>query len=1661
MYTNRQKVYISEQRSAAQTNNLCDKPRHQETDNTLQETGEGIASADRRNPFLGQYTSPQQTTMATVEILKIPLGSALVSTISGNDPADKNDFDVLLLFSENVNLTQSGVSVSTGSRIVAVAGANAVYQITIRPPQTSGTVRVTVAANAADKGNPATHKDIRVSTGFADADAEVPTPLFGAGIGIGQSPKITVSPTRIFTAAGQTLKIWTHQGTQQSTKTLPAQGGIDYFNNTLLGANGTKRYSLDDVSEIDSYALTAGPVAHTRLGVLTYTHRQEQRTLNIQPYGKTNVIQQQRQAADFRRWRAIAHQADLLYFLDTGAGDPDTPIGIAEITAADTISFLKLLNIKTKDSNNRPFRDAAIYQDTMFLISDGTATGSGVHTLDIRKYRPIAKNTKSTVYPIFAAVGETVDLQSVSPDAERIVFDVGYDKPSSLSINANNQLVVGSGAETCFVKLKAINRIDATETGSFQFYLIIRQAAAPVWRPVTELTMRAGSRYDLRQLVEGADSITFKTGGTRPAGSTLSAGIFSIGTVGGLVEFTATKGTLLSSHIAITINIIQEVAALADAKGFRYRVEIAGRDVTADLVGFPSVSETLDPVVINEYRVNDASLVLRNEAGRYNSDTAGNFWETHGLNPGGFQNAIKIYTVHFDRDGHTVENLLFSGVILESSEPLQRATFKLNCVDISSQLHKALVQAFGTFEKWDTLRKQSDTDSYEGIYLPEASLAPMQVGTGTARSDRTDLRIQRLALPSEGLAPANTGYLTPTTLRTAGGFLPVDPLGRFNAEPRSEDVRSLINQLAINKEIYNTEIDIPGVEVDAPFLLNRGSVAFSVEQTRTTRVPVDWVYDSTQNRVLLLLSNPEGHLSDLLVESDLDSGTSRVLHAFDRGGTGIVVHRIERRNSNTYYILASAKISQDRSAPELPRPDDRTGYASDSLTEGSAIQIYQCVLGTPTPTVTEHVAEDDSYPPQLGIHYWVGFENSVYSDAFEGTVPNYRGAFKWQSGNLYYRYAKEGEFGVARVNTGGTTTKMVGTSALDNFQNHLNFAFDINSSGTLYFAYATGDATGSTLAIQRRTADGTVTTVLQDRKAFRDLTVLNPDGGAYLGVQECLFHRNQLYLLVPIQQPIVANQPLLRFTTANRSPGDAILSSVERVNTGDLSPGDIVSLNLKWNQIVNGLNAAEITVTGATVLSLARSRLTEYALRIRLDASLSDVAIRIPADTLTPGNGDIDITLSFRQREPSQSAGMALYRCDVTAGSPSLTAIHTWDFVHRAGCNLTVHDGNVHYAEHPSVATVFKPINPDLMTYDAQKGYNRLPESLGALKKVTNAGEVEHLGAVWYTDRPYNVFPTRMLSIADALHLCAGYGTLDALLRYNSPASGADNMAHIVYGQTLHYVLPRFHASGSIYANLARLAKNVNATVSFERNIIRIADRRPYRAMTDGATGTGTANIGFSDANKPFPSNGYLRIGNEILRYTGLSGGVFTGVERGVLGSAIENHADNSEVLYLDAVIQAQRLGSPYKAITLQADVNRIFNVIRDSAGIAEVRDADSIAKYGERPYTLDLGLTRHENAWIEHVFAAYLEELKDLQQIVNIQVVPNFSGRLGQIVPFFYDGQLKAMRVLSIRYEREATHLKGRTVAFTVSAPVRESLGAGEQRFLSDGHENFYGTGH
>ena len=1573
----------------------------------------------------------------SLEIISIPLGSILVRSIGVNDPESLNDFAVLIIADENgTGLEERDITLSTGASLVALTGDGVTWQATIRPPKTAGTLTITVGTDAFSEGNAETSKDIRISTSFPDVDAETPTQLFT--VNLSQVSGIAVSPTRILISGSSNIYAFSYDGTEQTSEqqAIGTSGELDYFNDTLL-VTPNRRYSLESGTLIETYSSLSGSnvdsLMHTKYGLLQSLGTYYKRI----PYGKTELADNIPLTVPLSRGRNYeAYQNGLIYGTSIiNQFSNATFFWLARLTAVDSIEFVKHLNITTSTQ----IKDIAISGDTLYSIKDIGATGE-VYTLDIRPYRLLSLNTKTTIPVQFANEGDTIPLKQFCPDAKKFTFAVGFDKPPYLSINSSNEIVVASSAVTetspVFVKLTGINYIDSID---FEFYLVIEKAAAPVWRNVSSLTMRAGSSYDLFQIVPDAETIGFRSGRTRLAGSSLSNGVFRVGTEGGVAHFTARKGSR-SAHIEIDIDVVQARDRSSFSDIFRHRVEIAGIDVTADVSVFPTVSATLDAVTLNNYQPNEVVLTLKSNNTnnyKYNEGVDNNFWQSNNLKPAGFKEHIKV-CVESLVDGRYVSHLLFSGTIHKADERISDAGVQLTCVDESKSMQETLVEDFGTLEKWDTLRRQSDEATFEGQYVPEASLLPMQIAGSQAWNDHLKMIIRRLALPCEGPALPNTGHLTPTQFLASGGYLETNPLLKFKTQHRSEDVRFLINQLALNKVVYNAEIDLPAVELDDPFILNRGSVAFSVERTRNTRILTDWVYDATNERILMLLSNPERHIADLLVQYQLNSDAYRVLHEFDKD---LVTHRIERRNSTNYYILTSKPITQDRSAPSLPRAIDSTGYAYDATADGSVIRIHH--YNTSSDTLTEHVAEDDSRPPQLGIHYWVGFENNLYIDEFEGISKDYRGTFKWQGSHLYYRYATDSEFGVARVDTSGTTAEMI-DQATGGYQNHLNFAFDINSSGTIYFVYATGNVHSSTLTIKRRTSGGSETTILADTKALGGFSALGEDFGAYLGAMECLFHDNYLYILAPTQKldfgedatNTAADPDFIIEIEDTGMTGERYVTTSTNLNPTStrLAPGDDIPIRIDFNSSVSGAVQSDLRASGGSITAFAiSSDMIDVTIRPDDPTRHKNIVIDLAQNAVTQRNEATRIIVDFgTRRSREKSAGAVLYRCNVTAATPSLEVLEIWDFVQLAGCNLTIHDGSVHFVEHPPAATRFKPINTDLNGYytDEEKtqtmGYNLIPESQGQLKRVSSNGESESIGNLWFEERPSNVAATRCLSIDGELHVAMAYGNLNEILRVNSLASKPDNVQHLVYGKKLHYVLPTLDTKNNRYALLADIAKKINATLSFENGLIVVRDRNPYRAKTDGNTGTGTADLDFEGQNKAFPSDGYLLIGKEILKFTGIRSGAFTGIERGILATEVTNHPDNTPILYLDEVLESDRIsGKP----TFSTDTARIYNVIRNSDNTAEEPDPTSIAIYGELPYTLNLGLTKHELAWQAYVLKNYLEHLKEPQQRINLTLKPTNYLEIGQIIGVKYEMLVYAVQILSITKNKQSTQIRGRTI--------------------------------
>ena len=450
-------------------------------------------------------------------------------------------------------LTESDITFSTGASLVSMTGSKSVWEATIRPPETAAVITMTIAANAFTEGNAETSLDIRVSTSFPDTDAEDPTQLFTLTFpGRTVSRAMTITPTRILIAHTvdvfqgtdtTTIRKFTHAGVQQMGETLSraqsSSANFNYINGDLLFGNTRYRESGDTFIEIGSVGnLTGqGKTSQTGLGFV----RGGASELNILPYGETTPTT----ISTPHSLGEITHSDNLLY-----SSINSNALRLSEIEdSQNTLRYFGLLNIEETVGN--PEVPLAIYTDTLYIFKSPT-----VYTLDIRKYRPLTKNTKTTIYPVFANEGDTIPLTQFCPDAHTITFGTGFDKPTYLSINADNELEIASNAVTetqpVLVRLTGINYIDSVD---FQFYLIIVQAANPTVRDITDLAMYASTTFNLFDVVDNATAITFRSGQTQPTGSSISNGIFTIGTAGGTAYFTATNANG-STNFEIAIDVV-------------------------------------------------------------------------------------------------------------------------------------------------------------------------------------------------------------------------------------------------------------------------------------------------------------------------------------------------------------------------------------------------------------------------------------------------------------------------------------------------------------------------------------------------------------------------------------------------------------------------------------------------------------------------------------------------------------------------------------------------------------------------------------------------------------------------------------------------------------------------------------------------------------------------------------------------------------------------------------------------------------------------------------------------------------------------------------------------------------------------------------------------
>ena len=399
-----------------------------------------------------------------------------------------------------------------------------------------------------------------------------------------------------------------------------------------------------------------------------------------------------------------------------------------------------------------------------------------------------------------------------------------------------------------------------------------------------------------------------------------------------------------------------------------------------------------------------------------------------------------------------------------------------------------------------------------------------------------------------------------------------------------------------------------------------------------------------------------------------------------------------------------------------------------------------------------------------------------------------------------------------------------------------------------------------------------------------------------------------------------------------------------------------------------------------------------------------------------------------------KSAASIVYRFSID--SKELRFIDKHDFLHWGANSLTIHNDSVYFAEGTSLSYKFPAVNRDLESFDEELQQNKLIDDKGTLKEIMNDRSVIHHGNIWFEQQVFRSCLTKMLSFDDALHLISHYGDIDSIQEYNSAVSNPDNLQWITWGRKLKYNLPTLPSGGSIYEIFVQIAAVLNVTFSVERNIVVLKNREPIGALLLGDIDNTQTTIPFHSENKEIPISSYVLIANEVVQYTGYMNDSLMNVVRGVGKTLPTAHTGNSIITFLDRIIESNRPVEDLMKVTTSSDSNHVYNII-ETKNLVRIQEKDSIGTFSQRPLELGLLLNQHNISWIEYLAERYLSRFKDLKQLAQIEMRPNFHISLGEIIHFRYAHYSYAAQIMQINHSRESTQLVCREVKPLVTSTL------------------------
>ena len=663
-------------------------------------------------------------------------------------------------------------------------------------------------------------------------------------------------------------------------------------------------------------------------------------------------------------------------------------------------------------------------------------------------------------------IGDKFDLNAFAAHADHIVFAEGYSAVPWLTLG-NGIISIAStgvpaGKTDMIIPLVAIGR------GNPSFITLnisVIAPAPPIWDTIPLLIREETETIDLNNYVSNATTIT---GTALPLGITISDGILTIPNASLTKDQTVTIAVTATnsngnSNTSFQLTVLNQANALLPVSyrghTILWEVEIAGYDISDDVISVNNIAYELDLTVTGAFTVSECTLELSNDNNVYQA--GGAFYDKlAGQSP--YQVPV-IVRIGF-RAEEDIFRRIFTGVILSISEIKESRDIRIVCIDQSAVLRDSLVENFGITKS--DVRLNDGRQTYQGEYDIPLALSPISDNSLSGTSGGRALNIQRdNQLNLVGNLNARNAKQTDNGLLTEGSLLQDNPIVEFKTSYSYIDQTALLSDLLRHFNIHNIVADkilTSDATANDNIFQSLGRVGFNIEPTAIIRYAKDMIANSATNKLYVLSGSPYIGAADYLYEYDRNRDTWRIVIYFSPSDE---VWQIATEDYNIFYAMATSKRADINVLPNAT-------YDSSEATSGNPSKVKILKATIDEQKVESFISNTSTYPPQLATFYSVGFPRENASSSRYGKLPDNRSGFEVKGGRLYYRYATATTFGIARVTSSGSPRQfMTPMLAPDNYGNATSFAFCLSDT-ECFLGYST--STGFAI-IKRNLTSGSAT----------------------------------------------------------------------------------------------------------------------------------------------------------------------------------------------------------------------------------------------------------------------------------------------------------------------------------------------------------------------------------------------------------------------------------------------------------------------------------------------------------------------------------------------------------------------------------------------------------